>query len=315
MQKSENSCEFCGKKFSCPQNLRTHEKTAKYCLVARGEIIGNKCKFCDEIFSRKSSLQRHLKTCCDYKDHIIEELNEKLKEKDRRILELEKEIESKKDVGEGTMVSMKKNGGKVVAKKVINNKVVNKNIYVSQKLLMLPIDNIEPLTIGLVKTKAKDYTYEMYRRSILGVVDFIRDLTTLELDDGIIEKNYACTDRSRYAFHRLTNEKVWRKDGGAMFINRILDALSSQVKIHDKQLENEIKLLGGSNLGTEKLSREQTNLAPFYNGVVHNDGTERKVLFQKIRNKISDICSTISDSENDLFENTENGKMKSVNDL
>jgi len=65
----------------------------------------------------------------------------------------------------------------------------------------------------------------MYLRREDGIVQFLTNMTQLKLEDGTVEQNYACTDKSRSTFHRLLDSREWTLDGGAKLINEVFDIL------------------------------------------------------------------------------------------
>jgi hypothetical protein len=157
---------------------------------------------------------------------------------------------------------------------------------VSKKLGALPITTIEPFTISLIKKNLENYTYEMYKRVELGVIDFITDITILEMEDGTIEKNYVSSDRSRNAFHRLVVGKKWTSDGGAKFLNVVLDQLYLKAKEYNDELHKEINELSIRETKKDILIKEEMNLQPFYYGVIRTKSKDRIALLSKIRSVI-----------------------------
>jgi hypothetical protein len=167
--------------------------------------------------------------------------------------------------------------------------ITNHNNNIVQKLKDLPVTTIAPLTISLIKSNLENYTYDMYKRAELGVVQFMTGLTILELDDGTIEKNYVSSDRSRNAFHRLVVGKEWKSDAGARFLNTILNQLSPRVKEHDIDLTERINSHSVRETMKEILIKNQDDLQPFYHGVTDSKSKERIVVLSKIRSAIKDI--------------------------
>lgn len=307
----DHICEFCDKNFSSKYALKVHKENAKYCLASRNKkpIKGYKCDYCNHTFNYKSALKRHVNNCLMYKDFTIDEQNkqiieltkkvceskklrDKIKDQEKVIQELKSVVEEKdQKILELEKLLAHQKGIVVGVGKPRPPKIINANNYVNQKLAMISIKNIQPLTVNFVKNQIDNYTYDMYLRKDLGIIQFIENLTILTMDDGTIEKNYACTDRSRNAFHRLTSAKEWKTDGGANFINRILDTISPQVKIHSDTLNEEIEKRGGPSPKTEYIMRMVDDLLPFYIGVTQNESKERVKVFEKIRKAIKDTCS------------------------
>lgn len=310
---NDNICEFCGKGFKTPQNLKVHTNTAKYCLKQREEClvaaIDNTeyvCEYCRHPFTQKISLKTHYEKCIKYKDHIIETKNKEIesltKKKNAEIALLkktnaakEKEFEKKVKDLENKIAELEKtiaygkgyvDGFKTSKPPKITNNTTN---VVIQKLKDLPVTTIEPFTISLIKKNIDDYTYDMYLRGELGVVQFITGLTVLELDDGTIEKNYTCTDRSRSTFHRLVVGKEWRIDGGARFINTVLNEIAPKVMEHAVTLSEEISSLNIKNTRKETLARKECDLLSFHVGVVNQKSKDREIILQKIKSSIKNI--------------------------
>ena len=297
-------CEFCKKCFSSSYNLDTHKKTAKYCLALRNPVVAivdtpeYRCNYCNHILSRKDSLVRHQKSCLGYKDYLISNLKEQIEEQGKTINDLR--VENAKLLKDAEMAELKKEisyGKGMVAgmektikspKIVVNNKIINK------KLAAIPTSHIQPLTLEYVKSKVDEYDYMTYKRGKKGINQYIENLIIVDMN-GVIHQNYACTDRSRNAFHRLVTDKEWKMDGGARFINSILDSLIDRAKIHEQSLKDEIKLLGGPGVKTDRLMRLDTELLPVYCGIINPKSKDRTELFESIRNEIRDMCSMPSE--------------------
>lgn len=86
-----NNCSYCQKSFSTIYALKNHQKTAKYCLKLRGDIVINKkfkCEYCTKIFTSKQRIRAHHNICINY---IIYQETKNLKQ----IIEEQKEQISK----------------------------------------------------------------------------------------------------------------------------------------------------------------------------------------------------------------------------
>lgn len=297
----EYVCEYCNKEFSSATNLKNHVKRAKYCINSRAQSNDFRCEFCDKILLGTHSLPRHQKSCLAYKNHVIDDLENQMQNKDEEtsrklkskdalirkknnriaILEKEKELAYEKGMVAGMEKTIKPQ--KIVVNN--NNKIVNK------KLSNMPITHIQPLTIDYVKSRVEEYDYASYKNGRRGIEEYIKNLITLDMEDGTVQKNYVSTDLTRNAFHRLVSNEEWKKDGGAQFINQILNSLVDRAKEHNDNLQSEIKSLGGPNPKTEDLCRLDTDLTPIYNGIVSPKSLARTKLFEGIRNEIRDVCS------------------------
>jgi hypothetical protein len=293
-----------------------HVATAKYCLKLRNENARKnyKCDYCYALFTQKIALGNHLAACNKLKeynrnkkleeddnlkkkvDDLTTEINElkkleKIHQQDTNIIKNltteNKKLKAKIAKLEETVTFGKGyiEGCKTVKppKQITNNTTHNTLV---QKLEALPITTIEPFTISLIKNNLENYTYEMYKRAELGVVEFITDLTILEMEDGTIEKNYVSSDRSRNAFHRLVVGKKWKSDGGASFLNIVLDQLIPKVNGYYDELQKEISAYGIREISKEVLIKKDTELRPFFYGVTGSKSKDRVVVLSKIRSVI-----------------------------
>jgi hypothetical protein len=319
---ADNICEFCGKSFSTDYNLKVHMKSAKYCLAQRNEepSIIFSCKYCDFQFTKKSNLNTHLKSCASFKKkstnkkyNVLYEENEKLKRrvlqqktiiKDLRskIIELEKEV----SYGKGVVVGIETGIDKAPKPQMIMNNTNSNggNKIINKKLALIPITHIQPLTDEYVKSRVEEYDYDKYKKGRKGVTQFIENLILLDMDDGTTQKNMVCTDRSRNAFHRLVQNKEWKSDAGATYLNTILNSITDQVLIHDQTLRREMDLnrdeikLNRDNSNDKKrteLSNLNSSLVPIYRGIMIPKSKDRTDLFESIRNDIRDKCAITPD--------------------
>jgi hypothetical protein len=306
----DNICEFCGKSFKTIYSLKVHMETAKYCLSSRGEKVVDsfKCEHCDHISTQKSALKIHHKTCLKLKDHLIETKDEEIQvltkknEKQSKIIKkmrLEEKIyqqESDKiEELQDKIAKLEKtiaySKGYVEGYKTVKppKQITNNNNTVVQKLKDLPVTTIAPLTITLIKSNLENYTYDMYGLAELGVVQFMRGLTILEMDDGTIEKNYVSSDRSRNAFHRLVVGKEWKSDAGARFLNTILNQIIPRVEEHQNKLTEEMDKIDVREITKRILLKKDMDLKPFYHGVTDAKSKDRVTVLTKIRTAIKDI--------------------------
>jgi len=83
-------CHFCKRKLKTAASLKTHQKTAKYCLILRGKIKKGLhiCTFCAKDFSQKVHLNNHMKVCESVLENVSE-LKEKVKILEQKIQILE----------------------------------------------------------------------------------------------------------------------------------------------------------------------------------------------------------------------------------
>lgn len=103
-------CEHCHNKFRNNSILKQHQKTAKYCLSIQNKngtpvLSLYNCKFCDKSLSQKIDLDRHYLSCKKKSEYNIRNeyetqinnLTEKLTEKDEIITELKLQVERLSD--------------------------------------------------------------------------------------------------------------------------------------------------------------------------------------------------------------------------
>ena len=312
---SKYICKYCKCKFSSRPSLSRHTKTAKYCLKKRGqysklEKVEVICKDCGKIYSMSQSLKRHQRICKKREKRIEEEYERKIRKMEdtinkqrikikkyknetydrdeliRRINELEKMVANKEGVVEGIQMAP--------AKKIINKTTGTKNTYINPKLLNIQTDNIRPLTINTIQEDISSgkFTRKMFLRGVNGLVEFISNIITHENENGVIERNYACTDTSRYRFHRLIESKEWKEDNGAHYVNNILDSIKEPVSkffvdIIDKRTDAFKK--------EDEVMREYydniiTDTRLIYRGTKNKKCKERVRLFTKVRNGIKNVA-------------------------
>jgi hypothetical protein len=288
-------CEYCDHIFTQKPSLIKHQKTClglkDYAIKTKSEEIEvlNKKNELDTKTIKKLRIDNKIKT---------EELEKRCRQYLEKISDLEDTIEtltSKNKVLESKIVNLEKTitygEGYVKGCQTVKppKQITNNHNTVVQKLKDLPVTTIEPLTISLIKSNLENYTYDMYKLAELGVVQFMKGLTILTLDDGTVEKNYVSSDRSRNAFHRLVVGKEWKSDAGARFLNIILDQIIPKVKEHDNKLAEEANKLGIRDITKDILLKMQTNLLPFYRGVTEAKSKNRGTVLMKIRTAIRDI--------------------------
>jgi len=236
-------CQWCNKNFSTKTNLKTHIKTAKYCLKERNlkekdlaekdsaiEII--ECEFCSVKFSSKFNLIRHSNIC---KDKIfqqakisheleIKKLTEESEAQNSKNIEIIKKLESTIEELKTSVTSLKtileeseeyikeleirvaKEEGIIEGIGKAKPQNVTTNYVKNNKIKNVLTTTIQPLSIDLVKQHARDnYTYDLFCKGEAGLLTFIEGLIMKKSEDneGLIEHNYACTDTSRNNCHRL----------------------------------------------------------------------------------------------------------------
>ncbi len=295
-------CDHCDSQFTKKSTLTNHLKSCasfnkKMSLEAIDIEKKDKTLHKEIKKLKKTVLQQ--KVIIDSKQETIKKLqetNKKLRETNKeqrsKIIELEKEV----SYGKGMVVGIETGIDKAPKPQMVMNNTNSNGIskITNKKLASIPITHIQPLTEEYIKSRVDEYDYEKYKLGKRGVVQFVVGIVTLFID-GSNQKNYACTDRSRNAFHRLIQNKEWKADGGASYLNTFLDSISGQAEIHYETLDKETKSKRGDIKETEKLMKLEGKLRPIYWGITFPKSKDRKDLFEAIRNDIRDICAITSD--------------------
>ena len=215
--KNEFICEYCNKGFSQSHHLAAHIKSCKtvVCDTSNREITIKKLTDKLEksrlkwIAQQKTVIlgQKNIKD----RDKIIESQISIIKEKDARIVELEKSLAFEK--GQINVYQTTKPSTKIVNK--------NCNNTVNSKLSHIQITTIKPFTIESISEVLPLYTEACFRNKLHGIMSLIVPMTTLDVD-GVIERNIVCTDLARTVCHRLTEDREWLRDDGLSICKDIL---------------------------------------------------------------------------------------------
>ena len=290
-------------------------------------IKKHKCEYCLRVYMSKKTLTNHMSVCAKMKDNKIVILDERviyLKDKNKKLKRKNRELEKKseennnlkkeniylknnnenlkKQISElreqlaekkGEIAGIIKAPPRTISnttQKTNNTNTTTKNTYINPKLLSIKTDNIRPLTIKTIKEDIDDgkYTKDMFLRGIGGLTEFISNMITYENKDGIIERNYACTDSSRYRFHRLIESKEWKEDNGAHYVNNILDQVKDPARMYFTELVD--KKRDAHNI-EDKIDKEYydgliKNTKLVYRGSQNKKGKYRDMLFQKVRGSV-----------------------------
>jgi tRNA-binding EMAP/Myf-like protein len=260
-----NQCQYCEKIFSTKSNLSNHQKTAKFCINKRQNIIIEEFKcYCEKIFHCKKNFNRHKKTCNLYdiiqpyieKTIKFENENklylEQLKQKDEHIKDLEDKLASiaLAGVNKSTTINNINN---------INNKILN--------ISPLDLNNSEKIKSILDAKFDHNYIIEGQK----GVAQFVVD-HYLKDDEGKLK--YVCTDPSRQIFKYKDDLGDIQKDVKAKKLTKTLI---------DSGLKEKNNIISTSWWTTD-------------------DGTKDVDKFTILQPKSSEI-SSLSISENTLFAN------------
>lgn len=209
----------------------------------------------------------------------LEQLQAENEEQKEKIIALEKNLE----YGKGILTGYEK----VKPPNVITT---TNNTIVNQKLAALKVDNIKPLTQATIQEHTPNYTFELFLKGEAGIVEYITGMTQLQMEDGTIEQNYACTDKSRNTFHRLMESKVWTHDGGARYINQVIDSLAVIAEEHWQTLFHRMRT-STDPLDADYYQRKVSELMRFRCSFSDPHSTYREQSFKKIKAQMKNISS------------------------
>jgi len=250
-------CEFCVKTFSNISNLRYHKKTNKKCQIIQKQKVDQKvdeietfnCSFCNKTFT-KQTIKTHNKTCKKKLNEEIKtlqiennEIKNVLSEKDEQIEKLlsEKDEQIEKLLSEKDEQIEKINEKDEEIKNLklrimeleIENRIYLQDREIVQKLAMQPktstnnnnkikvnnfFDDPERIKQLIDEKLNKDYVCDGQKGVALFAVN-----TMLQDDNN--NKNYICSDISRYIFKFQNSEGNVEKDVKALKLtNMLIDA-------------------------------------------------------------------------------------------
>ena len=300
-------CQYCKSSFVNKSNLNRHLRTNLRCLHQRNKDVSLfTCEYCEKNFVHKTNLNLHLQSCKIRENTIannkqIRKITAKYQKlKDRasilqksnnsqlceikkmkyKIKELEQENERIKGVVDGL--------------KTAPDKRTIYNTAIHPKLVNLPISNIPALTDEYVIEKVNDgiLTYEKSSRGYSGMLEVICDLITHENDQGVIERNYVCTDVSRNSFHRLLESKKWKSDKGGRYLNNMLDTFQDAIEEHKDKVYQRYTDTPHDSIEWDQVDWERKKISQLYSGVVCKEGSgDREDLVNILRKEISKRAS------------------------
>jgi hypothetical protein len=181
-------CQYCKNILSTNKALKTHQKTAKYCIELQIGINGVReymtCDGCAKNFTTKREFKDHIEKCVCKKDKELKLLRKELILKDNKIIELEAQLEIYKNLSSNSQKCIQE-----IAKqpKTTTNTNTNNNI------LNLAALDMTSLTEKLTTVINEKMTEQHLLEGQEGVAKLIASCFTLE--DG--RKLMTCTDVSR----------------------------------------------------------------------------------------------------------------------
>ena len=299
MNKKKYVCEFCESILGSKYALTQHHNS-KTCRKSRGIYEDEySCDYCAKNFARSYTLSRHLLACPDKRTDDLEKkyksLIEKRKQREKeyretvkqekaknkelssRIKHLEKELDQQKGMIEGMQ-------------KAPDKKTIYNTAYVHPKLINLPISNIPALTQEFIEQKVSDgiLTYSLAARGYAGMLGVICELISHENVDGVVERNYVCTDVSRNSFHRLLESKKWKADKGGRYLNNMIDTFQDVMEEYKNKVYQMYSVTSHDSPEWRQVNWERKSISKLYSGVVCKEGTEdREELVNSLRKDIS----------------------------
>lgn len=241
-------CKYCNKKFVSNSVLKTHIKTAKYCIKIQEEkdseeigmnILeedGFKCDFCDKILNSKRNLEVHQIKCktksnLDYQkiindNNILKEKLDKISndniEKDKIIFSLKSQLEIYKSDHECIQEIAKQ-------PKTTNNNISNKFL------------NISPFIIDQKQIKEKidtNLTRDIFLEGQRGIAELTYNYLLLDEENKC---KYICNDPARNVFSYKTEDGEIEKDYKADKITNLIykDVVNKSSSISKDIIKNE----------------------------------------------------------------------------
>jgi hypothetical protein len=217
-------CEFCNKELSSSGILKTHQKTAKYCLEIQGLLINDifKCDFCKKQYTQKKNLNQHLLSCVDKKivekdkifTEILTEKDKLLAEKDARIKELQDHLVDIIKTRPPTTI----NNNNQRINTIINNLQPITDEHLLEQSKYLTIDHIKEGVDGYVK-----YALEYPFKDRIVCVDYSRKKIKYKDQDNNIIEDPEMIKLSRKFFQAIEGKNT--------------EIIESQLQILHEQLE------------------------------------------------------------------------------
>jgi len=217
-------CEFCNKELSSSGILKTHQKTAKYCLEIQGLLINDifKCDFCKKQYTQKKNLNQHLLSCVDKKivekdkifTEILTEKDKLLAEKDARIKELQDHLVDIIKTRPPTTI----NNNNQRINTIVNNLQPITDEHLLEQSKYLTIDHIKEGVDGYVK-----YALEYPFKDRIVCVDYSRKKIKYKDQDNNIIEDPEMIKLSRKFFQAIEGKNT--------------EIIESQLQILHEQLE------------------------------------------------------------------------------
>ena len=218
-------CEFCNKQFTVKSSLKTHQRSAKYCLQIQNKNnnVSYECTFCNKTFSSKHRYQGHLDICTTKLKQIIQETENSLELANMKIKELELKLQTQRVEIENEMYKQDRETLNEIAKqpRQVNNNTQNKIIVTT------PLDLSTNNLSSIIDSGLAEEHLIMGQKGIAQFAfnNFLKD------DEGKLK--YVCTDPSRQIFQFKNKEGDLEKDVRASKLTKALCDADIKNKSHE----------------------------------------------------------------------------------
>jgi hypothetical protein len=150
---------YCHRSFSNKYTLKKHQKTAKYCLLLRDDVIDEseviKCKCCSKTFTCRPSLTRHMRTC------EFTEIYQKYEEEQTKNRATDKELYAVKTLNKQYKLELTRLHKEIhiLQDKLENIAIIGANKETSTTINNI-IHNLDPITPELLEEQSRHLTIE-----------------------------------------------------------------------------------------------------------------------------------------------------------
>ena len=241
------NCEFCNNNFGNKHVLKTHQKTAKYCLKLQGVSILKKfsCNICKIEFSTKFILQRHMDTHTDsemdmfeYNKLLEKQIIDNKSDHNFEISEYKIEVENWKNQLLYSQDIISKLEKQITELQRSLERVASKPTNVVTTNNTLNIGNFQPITQQMIAAEATKLTLEdISEPDGIGYARFAEE---------ICKDKLACTDYARSILKWKNEEDVVNDPKGEKLWRLFCTAVCSRNEELVKEVANRIQLCEGN---------------------------------------------------------------------
>jgi hypothetical protein len=284
-------CEYCNNKFATSSNLKSHQRTAKYCLKIRNKCnIEFKCTLCNSVFSKNQRLQTHLKKCEITFSNVYEIKNQykvvcdKNQDLENQIVDYKKMIKELQDKLENialkaitkptTTIQNNTNNSR---NQIINNLTPITDEHLKEQSRFLTIDHIKDGASGYAK-----YALEYPLKDKVICVDYSRRKVKYKDEEGNLVDDPEMTKLAKKFFMAIEshNTDLVNNYNNEMF-QKVIDVGSDNNEMTQEEADKCIEL--GNALLTEmfKIKSMKTDIDDI------KKGNKPELLHEFVK----DVCS------------------------